>query len=65
MARLFGTDGVRGLANGELTAEQAREALIHLAQYAGYPRVSGLLRVTEEAIAVAEQRQPVTREQGR
>ena len=53
------------LANGELTAEQAREALIHLAQYAGYPRVSGLLRVTEEAIAVAEQRQPVTREQGR
>lgn len=41
------------LANGELTAEQAREVLIHLAQYAGYPRVSGLLRVTEEAIAAA------------
>ncbi|AMN46251.1 4-carboxymuconolactone decarboxylase [Steroidobacter denitrificans] len=41
------------LANGELTAEQAREALIHLAQYAGYPRASGLLPVTEEAIAAA------------
>ena len=41
------------LSNGELTAEQARETLIHLAQYAGYPRVSSLLRVTEEAIAAA------------
>ncbi len=41
------------LANGELTVEQTRETLIHLAQYAGYPRVSGLLRVTEEAINAA------------
>jgi len=38
------------LANGELTVEQVREALIHLAQYAGYPRAAGLLRATEEAI---------------
>ncbi len=41
------------LKNGELTPEQLREALIHLAQYAGYPRAAGLLGVTEEAIAEA------------
>ena len=39
------------LKNGELTAEQVREALIQLAQYAGYPRTAGLIRATEEAIA--------------
>jgi 4-carboxymuconolactone decarboxylase len=38
------------LKNGELTPEQVREALVQLAQYAGYPRVAGLLRPTEEAI---------------
>ena len=42
------------LKNGELTAEQVREALIQLAQYAGYPRTAGLLRATEEAIASVE-----------
>jgi 4-carboxymuconolactone decarboxylase len=41
------------LKNDELTAEQVREALIHLAQYAGYPRAAGLIRATEEAIAAA------------
>ncbi len=41
------------LANGELTPEQARETLVQLAQYAGYPRVAGLIRATEEAIAAA------------
>ncbi len=41
------------LANGELTPEQVRETLVQLAQYAGYPRVAGLLRATEEAIAAA------------
>ncbi|MDJ0846781.1 MAG: carboxymuconolactone decarboxylase family protein [Myxococcota bacterium] len=38
------------LKNGELTPEQAREALVQLAQYAGYPRTAGLIGVTEEAI---------------
>lgn len=42
------------LKNGELTPEQVREALIHLAQYAGYPRAAGLLGATEEAIAEAK-----------
>ena len=39
------------LKNGELTAAQIREVLIHLAQYAGYPRAAGLLGPTEKAIA--------------
>ena len=44
------------LKNGELTATQMREILIHLAQYAGYPRAAGLIAVTEKTIAeVAQQ----------
>jgi len=39
------------LKNGELTVTQVREILIHLAQYAGYPRAAGLLGVAEKAIA--------------
>jgi 4-carboxymuconolactone decarboxylase len=42
------------LRNGELTEEQVRETLIQLAQYAGYPRVAGLIRPTEEAIQSAK-----------
>ncbi len=38
------------IKNGELTAEQAREALLQLVQYVGYPRAAGLLGPTEEAI---------------
>jgi 4-carboxymuconolactone decarboxylase len=38
------------IKNGELTAEQARETLIQLVQYVGYPRGAGLLGATEEAI---------------
>lgn len=41
------------LRKGELSVEQVREMLIHLAQYVGYPRVAGLVRGTEEAIAAA------------
>lgn len=39
------------LKNGELSPEQLREALIQLAQYAGYPRAAGLIAVTEKTIA--------------
>jgi len=42
------------LKNGELSASQIREVLIHLAQYAGYPRTAGLLGVTEKTIAEFE-----------
>ncbi len=39
------------LRNQELTPTEAREILIHLAQYVGYPRVQGVVRTTEEIIA--------------
>jgi len=45
------------LKNAELTPVQARELLIHLAQYAGYPRVAGLIAGTEQAIAEFEKTQ--------
>jgi len=40
-----------GLKNGEFNADQVREMLIHLAPYAGYPRVAGLLLATETVLA--------------
>ena len=42
------------LENGELDAEQARECVIQLTQYAGYPRAGALMGATEEAIAEYE-----------
>jgi len=45
------------LKNGELTPDQLREALIQLAQYAGYPRAAGLIGVTEKTIAEFEKDQ--------
>jgi 4-carboxymuconolactone decarboxylase len=41
------------IKNGELTPEQARETLIQLVQYAGYPRAAALIGPTEEAIKEA------------
>jgi 4-carboxymuconolactone decarboxylase len=42
------------MKNGELTPVQVREALITLANYAGYPRAAGLIAVTEQTIAAFE-----------
>jgi 4-carboxymuconolactone decarboxylase len=39
------------LKNGELTAEQVREIVITLAQYAGYPRAAAQIGGTEQTIA--------------
>lgn len=39
------------LKNGELDAEQLREVLIMLANYAGYPRAAGLIGKVEQTIA--------------
>lgn len=46
----FGIQVRSALENGELTAEQCREVVIHLAQYAGYPRVSGLVGIVERIV---------------
>jgi 4-carboxymuconolactone decarboxylase len=37
--------------NGELSAAQVREALITVANYAGYPRAAGLIGATEQTLA--------------
>ena len=47
----WGIQAKAALVNGELTPEQVREALIHVAQYAGYPRAAGLMATTEQTIA--------------
>lgn len=39
------------LRNGEVTAVEAREAVLHVSQYAGYPKASPLLIATEQVIA--------------
>ena len=39
------------IKNGELTPTQVREMLIHLAQYAGYPRAAGLIGGVETVLA--------------
>ena len=45
------------LKNGELTADQLREVVITLAQYAGYPRAAGIMMPTEEVIGEVEREQ--------
>lgn len=37
--------------NGELSPTQVREMVIHLAQYAGYPRAAGLVGAVEKVLA--------------
>ena len=45
------------LKNDELNPEQAREILIHMAQYTGYPRAAALVGEVEQVIAeVAKER---------
>lgn len=39
------------LKRGEINADEAREFLLFIAQYAGYPRAASLLGPVEEAIA--------------
>ena len=41
------------LKRGEMTPDEARELLLFIAQYAGYPRAAAMLAPLEEAIAEA------------
>ncbi|MDG2049718.1 MAG: carboxymuconolactone decarboxylase family protein [Myxococcota bacterium] len=47
----FGIQIKAALKNQELTPEQAREILVHMSQYVGYPRVAPLVGVVEQKIA--------------
>jgi 4-carboxymuconolactone decarboxylase len=54
----FGIQVRAALKLGELTPDQAREVLIHMSQYVGYPRVAPLIAVVEQKIAeVAKERE--------
>ncbi|MFT4614845.1 MAG: 4-carboxymuconolactone decarboxylase [Bacteroidia bacterium] len=45
------------LKRGEVNAEEAREFLLFIAQYSGYPRAAALIGPIEEAIAEVEKEQ--------
>ena len=47
----FGIQIKAALKNQELTPDQAREILVHMSQYVGYPRVAPLVGVVEQKIA--------------
>lgn len=49
----FAVQARAALEKQELTAEQLREMVIHLASYAGYPRAAGLVGVVEKVIGEA------------
>jgi 4-carboxymuconolactone decarboxylase len=53
----FAIQARAALKNAELTAEQLREVLIMLANYAGYPRAAGLIGVVEQQIAAVAKEQ--------
>lgn len=47
----FGIQAKAALKNGELEADELRELLLMIAQYAGYPRAAALIGVVEQKIA--------------
>lgn len=54
-ATTFKIQAKASLKRGEMTPDEARELLLFIAQYAGYPRAAGMLAPLEEAIAEAGQ----------
>lgn len=46
------------LKRGEMNPDEARELLLFIAQYAGYPRAASMLAPLEEAIAEYQQESP-------
>jgi len=50
----FGIQIKAALKNGELEPDQARELLLMIAQYAGYPRAAALIGIVEQKIAEFE-----------
>ncbi|MFK7894965.1 MAG: carboxymuconolactone decarboxylase family protein [Myxococcota bacterium] len=53
----FGIQAKAAMKNGELSAEEIRELLLMIAQYAGYPRAASLIGVVEEQIAALAKEQ--------
>ena len=53
----FGIQVKAAIKNGELTPAEARETLLMIAQYAGYPRAAALVAIIEQMIAEVEKEQ--------
>jgi 4-carboxymuconolactone decarboxylase len=47
----FGIQAKAALKRGELEADELRELLLMIAQYAGYPRAAALVGIVEQKIA--------------
>lgn len=56
-ADVFGIQVETGLASGHLTVEQVNELILHMVQYAGYPRTTGMRGAAMKAIANWKKRQ--------
>ena len=48
---VYGIQVRAAVKSGELTAASARETVMHLVHYVGYPRAAGLVGVVEKALA--------------
>ena len=49
-ADVFGIQVETGLASGHLTGEQGNEMILHMVQYIGYPRTTGMRGAAGKAI---------------
>lgn len=49
-ADVFGIQVETGLASGHLTEEQVNELILHMVQYVGYPRTTGMRGAAGKAI---------------
>ena len=49
-ADVFGIQVETGLASGHLTEEQVNEMILHMVQYIGYPRTTGMRGAAGKAI---------------
>ena len=52
------------LKRGEMTADEARELLLFIAQYAGYPRAASMLAPLEEAISEYQKETDTSKDAG-
>lgn len=56
-ADVFGIQVETGLASGHLTEEQVNELILHMVQYIGYPRTTGMRGAAGKAIHNWKKRQ--------
>ena len=63
-ADVFGIQVETGLASGHLTEEQVNELILHMVQYVGYPRTTGMRGAAGKAIHSWKKKQKEKAQQG-